>query len=308
MHCRQVFFGCSHDNGYARVLEKYSDDATHLHRITLLEGVPFEKELNMLPFRTKKFLGIFRDTKITVWNAPPTVLPGVNGINMQGHQSYPSGKSYSMIGGLPTRFPLAVRLSSDNILLESPIQRKVTPLLPRSPSNSSFASNECPMTAKSAIMNYAAKAALPAPPVSEAPTYRPTNREEVIARNRAGQRVDPPCRDYDKPEVDRIKKIKMCNVHFLRNECPYGTSCTHLHSYKPTKDEIATLRLVARMAPCQYGSGCQDIKCIYGHRCPAPRSDRSVKGARSCIFGEQCKFPADLHDIDCNVVKTLVIR
>jgi hypothetical protein len=120
------------------------------------------------------------------------------------------------------------------------------------------------------------------------------NRDEGISRNRAGQRVDPPSKDYDKAEVDRVKKMKLCNMHFLRNL---------------TKDETATLRLVARMAPCTGGSACQDLSCIYGHRCPAPPSrSRVPKGSKTCIFGEACKFPVELHDIDTNVVKTLVIR
>jgi hypothetical protein len=155
---------------------------------------------------------------------------------------------------------------------------------------------------------WATKAAAPAPPGAESPKYKPANRDEIIARNRAGQRVDPPCGYYDKEEVDRIKKMKMCNIHFLRQECPYASSCTHVHTYKPTGDELNTLRLVARMAPCVHGSGCADVKCIYGHRCPAPSVKNPVKGTKTCIFGEQCKFPPELHDIDCHVVKTLVIR
>ncbi|KAF2797370.1 hypothetical protein K505DRAFT_143878 [Melanomma pulvis-pyrius CBS 109.77] len=319
MHCRQIFFGCSHDNGYARTLEDHSSDTSYLNRITLLQGVPFEKELLALPYKTKRFPGIFRESKIQVWGAPGAIPPGTNGINgynspvgigFNGCKAPLVAKNYNIINGLPSRFPPPVRTTSATLLLDSPIQAPVAPRLPRTPSSSSFASNDGfnPLPAKPAVMNYAAKAALPAPPVTEAPAYKPANREEVIARNRGGQRVDPPCRDYDKTEVDRIKKIKMCNVHFLRDECPYGPACTHLHSYKPTKDEISTLRLVARMAPCQNGSGCQDIKCMYGHRCPAPRSDRGAKGTKSCIFGEQCKFPPELHDIDCTVVKTLVIR
>jgi hypothetical protein len=181
--------------------------------------------------------------------------------------------------------------------------------LPRTPSSSTLASDGFPAAIKPTVGTWAAKAAAPAPPISQSPTYKPANREEVIARNRAGQRVDPPCKDYDRTEVDRIKKIKMCNVHFLRNECPYESNCTHLHAYKPTKDELSTLRLVARMAPCVNGSGCQDIRCIYGHRCPAPpHKTNHHKGMKSCIFGESCKFPPELHDIDTNVVKTLVIR
>lgn len=181
------------------------------------------------------------------------------------------------------------------------------PNIPRTPSTSTLASDGGWQEARHAKpMNWAAKAAAPAPPKTPTEDYRPMNREEVIARNRQGQRVDPPCRDYDKAEVDRIKKIKMCNVHYLRRECPYGDNCTHSHDYKPTADEIRTLKLVARMAPCIYGSGCSDIKCIYGHRCPAPPSKKTKN--KPCLFGEQCKFPPEMHDIDTNVVKTLVIR
>jgi len=53
-HCRQIVFGCSHDNGFARLLEQYTESGEALQRITLMEGVPFEKELAVLPFQTKK--------------------------------------------------------------------------------------------------------------------------------------------------------------------------------------------------------------------------------------------------------------
>ena len=56
-HCRQILLGCSHDNGYARLLEQHTD-AEALRRVTLLEGTPFEKELAVLPFPTAKFAGL----------------------------------------------------------------------------------------------------------------------------------------------------------------------------------------------------------------------------------------------------------
>lgn len=176
----------------------------------------------------------------------------------------------------------------------------------RSVSNSTLASND----SRTIPGSWAARAAAAVPtPSPDAQINRILAKsQDVISRNRAGQRVDPICCHYDKAEVDRIKKMKMCNVHFLRNECPYGDNCTHIHKYKPTKEELGTLRLVARMAPCIHGGGCADEKCIYGHRCPAPRGKNPIKGTKSCIFGEQCKFPPELHDIDTNIVKTLVIR
>ncbi|KAF2112997.1 hypothetical protein BDV96DRAFT_148635 [Lophiotrema nucula] len=291
--CRRIYFGCSHDNGYARVLEDHATDTAYQEKVFLMEGVPFEKELLQLPFRTKKFPEIFRGTKISLWGAPGTVNPTAAPFTP------PISKVYPIISGLPGRFPPPPRQSSQNSDAGSPV------LLPRTPSASTLASND----SSTIITSWAAKAAAAPPTPGESPVYKPAHREEIIARNRAGQRVDPPTRDYDKAEVDRIKKLKMCNVHFLRRECPYGINCTHIHDYSPSNRDIATLRLVARMAPCQHGSSCQDIKCIYGHRCPAPLAKiPPPKGEKPCIFSEACKFPLELHNIDCNVVKTLVIR
>ena len=73
-HCRNILFGCSHDNGYARLLEQYVDDAEVMPRLTLMEGIPFEKELEVLPFSKHKFSGLFRESKIVV--GPPDFLTG----------------------------------------------------------------------------------------------------------------------------------------------------------------------------------------------------------------------------------------
>ncbi|KAI4919977.1 hypothetical protein J4E90_002117 [Alternaria incomplexa] len=264
----------------------------------------------------EKIIGLFRETKLVVWGSGPTYAASTyaNGLPpafVPGRiNSNDSSKAYVASTGLPSRFPAP----SKSPIMDSPLPNRAAMMtLPRTPSTSTLASDSTFPALKpdppAPLLNWAAKAAAPPPPVTETPVYKPANREEVIARNRAGQRVDPPCKDYDKAEVDRMKKIKLCNVHFLRAECPYDTKCTHLHAYKPTSDELATLRLVARMAPCSNGSVCQDIRCIYGHRCPAPPNKiHYAKGTKSCIFGESCKFPASLHDTDTNVVKTLVVR
>lgn len=95
----------------------------------------------------------------------------------------------------------------------------------------------------------------------------------------------------------------MCNVHYLRRECPYGDTCSHGHAYKPSNAELTTLRLVARMAPCVYGSECEDVKCVYGHICPAPEG----RDGKLCIFGDTCRFPTELHKVDRVVVKTVKV-
>lgn len=300
-HCRRILFGCSHDNGYARALEESSDKAELLSKVVLLEGVPFEKELLSLPYSTKKFPNLFRDAKIVLQD--PTVP------SKAIDYSSPSTPILNMLSGVSTRLPPPGRPTQ---LLDSPmLGQAVLSALPRTPWTSTVNSDPFPaLKPQNTVPNsWAAKAAAPAPPVPASPVYLPTNREEVIARNRSGQRIDPPCKHYDKTEVDRVKKLKLCNVHFLRKECPYNGDCTHFHAFTPSNDEIRTLRLVARMAPCQNGSGCQDVKCIYGHRCPAPlQRNRRNTDVKPCIFAETCKFPIELHEIDTNVVKTLVVR
>jgi len=140
--------------------------------------------------------------------------------------------------------------------------------------------------------------AAPMQVASPPPTPQPTLKAaKEVPRNRHGQRIDPVVQ-YDPQEVKRIKKMKMCNVHFLRNDCPYDP-CTHDHHYKPNRNELATLRYVSRMTPCKFGSECDDLKCIYGHRCP-----NDVEGKRDCRWGENCRFEKELHGIDRTAVKT----
>jgi hypothetical protein len=156
-----------------------------------------------------------------------------------------------------------------------------------------------------------AAAALPDTPPPVKAVLASPGGSTGIPRNRKGQRVDPTC-NFDKPEVDRVRKLKMCNVHYLRKECPYGDKCTHKHERVPTKSELDTLRVVARMAACRNGSSCEDVKCIYGHRCQAPaRLDKAKwnnsDGGKTCIFGAECVFPGDLHNIDTTVVKMVKV-
>jgi hypothetical protein len=289
------------DNGYARSLESFTDRPDIVQRVVLLEGLPFEKELVPLPYPKHQFPGLFRESKLVLSAAAPAYNYAPQAQTTPGSSS-PGLKNYNMFSGLPTRFPAPIRPPG---IMNSPLPPRAALAasnMPRTPSSSTLASDGL-LQLK---LSYAANAAAVPPPVTE---YKPMNRDEVISRNRAGQRVDPPSKDYDKAEVERFKKLKLCNMHYLRNECPWLQGCQHIHDAVLTKDEIATLRLVARMAPCSGGSACQDISCIYGHRCPAPPSrTHQPKGSRTCIFGEFCKFPSELHDIDTNVVKTLIIR
>lgn len=209
-HCRRLLFGCSHDNGYARVLEECCDKPEIVNKVVLLEGVPFEKELLPLPYSTKKFASIFRECKLVIGDSN-ALVPGQARHNAgRGSQT---NMVYDMSVGLPGRFP-----APPAQVMDSPIITRATAIgLPRTPSTSTIASDGFAASKAAPPMNtWAAKAAAPPPRLPASPAYEPADRNEFIARNRMGQRIDPPCKDYDKAEVDRVKKLKLCNVHFLR--------------------------------------------------------------------------------------------
>ncbi|KAL8749798.1 MAG: hypothetical protein Q9184_006664, partial [Pyrenodesmia sp. 2 TL-2023] len=241
--CHHIFFGCSHDNGYARLLEQYTEPSL-TSRITLLEGVPFEKELKFLQsqYSSVKFGELFRAKKINIYSpAQPT-------------SSLPPATQ-------------AVRAASDSSGAPLPHGVYQSPYQPIT-----NGSNPSPTLSNASVMNpkaaswastatAAAQLVSPPPTPQPAPSHPATSDE--IPRNRNLQRIDPPI-VYDKELVNKVRNMKLCNVHFLRNDCGYKP-CTHSHDYKLSKNELGALKAIARMVPCYYGSDCDDPKCIYGH-------------------------------------------
>jgi len=122
-----------------------------------------------------------------------------------------------------------------------------------------------------------------------------------IPRNRAGMRLDPPCCAFDKEEVSKIRGMNLCNPHYLAGTCTF-VGCCHTHDHAITPSELDTLRLVTRMCPCAQGGQCIDPKCIYGHRCIAPKL-KGKNSSKKCIFKEECRFPEELHFTDTTVYK-----
>lgn len=214
-------------------------------RITLLEGVPFEKELYAMKakYSTTKIENLFRSTKINLYNQPlyhvSQSLPQ-HPIQVSSHDSMsppvPNGyqSPYQPIMGTSTPSP--------------------------APSNPSTMNPKAPTWASAAT----SAVQIVSPPATPTPTLSSLAFSTEIPRNRLGQRIDPPT-VYDKEEVDRVRKMKLCNVHFLRGDCGYDP-CTHSHNKKLSKSEMAALKTVARMVPCRQGSACDDPKCMYGHR------------------------------------------
>ncbi|KAI9828803.1 MAG: hypothetical protein M1832_001908 [Thelocarpon impressellum] len=272
-HCRQILFGCSHDNGYAPVLEEYTTDKAYAGRISLIEGTPFEKELVKLApyFKATKLERVFRSSKIVV-QPPQQQLQQLQQQQQQLQQR---------------QLAFLQQTQAQQIVYQSPhIARTVS----SSTTNSSAGSvSTGPLSWVSAATTLSGSP----PPTPKATKAAPNE----IPRNRSGQRVDPDVK-YDRYDIKRVKALKMCNVHFLRGDCGYGSDCTHSHSHKPTSSEMGTLKQIARLAPCRMGSDCSDPRCIYGHRCPA---------GTPCPYGAECKFPSSMHNFDTTVVRSIKV-
>ena len=179
LHCHQIFLGCSHDNGYARLLEELLGHAKDTEKVTLLEGTPFERELVNLKnsFKVVKFQEIFRESKI------PQVTNGT--------------RSNSNSDGLNGSHPLTRIPSSSDTASSHSGPHKIT----------TWAS----MTAAPFIPS-----AEPSPKVA---TAKPVPQMPGLDRNKFGQRIDKLDTSIPNEDVRRVKKLKLCNPFYLQGEC-----------------------------------------------------------------------------------------
>ncbi|KAK1139739.1 hypothetical protein N8T08_011203 [Aspergillus melleus] len=260
-HCHQIFLGCSQDIAYGTILEDILHETDLIGRVSLIEGLSFDKKLDLVKstYRVTRFPDLFRDTKIAVW-AP---------------------------------WKAAVASKPRSAFTPSPVQQTVS--LSRTSTNTTSTSNDIPLSVASTPANNSkfdefqivrAKSSNSSPP------------PKIVERNKYGQRVDRiDVKTIPREEMNRMKKLKLCNFYFLLGECP-NENCIHDHSRNLTKSELLILKAVARMTPCRYGTECDDIDCIYGHRCP-----HSEPGKSECYWGSACRFEPSAHGIDLNVVK-----
>ena len=233
-------------------------------KVTLLEGVPFERELVYLQskYSTTKFGNLFRSEKVENTGQRP-FLPAGKAANGGANGLSYEAKSNGLRAGAENFQPV------------------------KSPSSASWAS-----TANAARDQPFTSSVSPPPELS---TSAPQ-----VARNRNGQRLDPPLK-VDQTDVSRVKSIKMCVNFYLRNECRWDP-CIHGHDYKPSKAELDILRYLSRSTPCIYGVECDDPKCIYGHRCP-----HDVEGHKTCHHGGSCRFGPEMHGHDRKAVRMLKV-
>ncbi|KAJ5811604.1 hypothetical protein N7474_007905 [Penicillium riverlandense] len=264
-HCHQIFLGCPSTSEYARFLEDILTDGDLTGRISLVEGLPFEKDMEVVreSYRVTSFPDIFRMVKIVApWNAP-------------------------WRGTLAT--------ASRSVLTPSPTQQfqQTSAPLSRTSTSTNLSGAGAPLSASTANQDPA-----DFQPVARSKASNSTP-PKTVERNKYGQRVDRfDFKAINRDELNRLKKLKLCNYYFLLGECPNEENCYHDHDRKLTRQELHTLSAIARMTPCRFGLDCSDPDCIYGHRCP-----QSEPGKKTCFRGESCRFEPVAHGIDTNIVK-----
>ncbi|KAJ5457990.1 Zinc fingerCCCH-type [Penicillium sp. IBT 31633x] len=277
-HCHQLFLGCPSNEEYARSLTELISGANYKGRVSLVEGLPLEDDFDYFreqEYRITQFPDVFRTTKIASisLNAP-------------------------IASGAPTwTAPWKSAIPSRTLLTPSPTQQYQTPAPLSRTSTSTSASNLgaplAPITNKPDPSDFqVVRSKLPGaiPP-------------KTVERNKYGQRVDRlDFKSIPRDDLNKLKKLKLCNYHFLLGECPNEENCYHDHDRKLSRQDLHILSAIARMTPCRFGLECDDVECIYGHRCP-----QSEPGKKSCFRGETCRFEPIAHGIDTNIVKVTKI-
>ena len=194
------------------MLHTYDGDQEVQTRLTLLEGIPFEKEFTSLKLNTKKFPELFRETQIL---GQMDLLGGIRG-RVDSRNSVLNGASGVFTPRTSTPATgVATVYSSRDASLGSASAVSSTP----EPNPNMWSV----VTAKNAHRPLIDKTR----PVVE-PTQTITRNQ--VKRNKHGERIDIEL-DYNRDDVQRIKKLKSCNQHYI------GIGCCHYNAGKADKCE-----------------------------------------------------------------------
>lgn len=278
VHCHQVFLGAVGNEELNALFKEYPDIRAS-ERVTILEA------RNIL---SRDKLGVDTDSDITTFKRIAVD-------------------------------DLLVKVQTEPTLKQTPVAKIATPILTRIESNSSSKTmNSGPgqsSVSSTPVLTWAAMTAQPfvprpgdvrsgsSTPLSKTPLLAVSTPVAAIPRNKHGQRVDPVDDTIPYQELQRIKKMKLCNIFYLQGKNSCDGSCHHSHVYPLKSHEKSILKEVARMTPCYYKTECDDPGCIYGHRCPQNKADK-----KDCYYQSDCRFTGWGHGIETKVVKTQQIR
>lgn len=266
VHCQQIFFGGSADNGYARLLGRHVGDDAVCGRITLLQGPPFAHELALIKnrFCVVAMDGVFRREKLQCVNRklPSHITPPVT----------PSLElKYTNVAALavakPT-FSVAVAESSAAVTRKKALPQATAAAVPSSGDRSQTPTSN------------GKRSATPLP---------------TVRRNRHGQRVDLPI-EYSAKDLARVKSRHFCHSFHLLGECPWVEkfgNCNNKHGEPLYGPLLRALQAVARLSPCERGLNCGDPKCFSGHKCPKSGCPGPGNG---------CRFSSAMHKVDATPV------
>ncbi|RMD44972.1 hypothetical protein DV735_g50, partial [Chaetothyriales sp. CBS 134920] len=272
-HCHQVIFAPSHSGEYGAVLQEVLADSQVVSHLTLVESVPFEKELEHLQsqFHSARFDSIFCKTS-------PSALAAIA-------RPKPAAAVLPVLTRVESNKTTANSSASST---PAPNWATITAAVPPAPPGlKALASGSAASSASKTGSKVVTKPGKP----------------RTILTNRFGQRIDDTDSTIPNYEIQRVKKLKLCNLYYLQGKdmCP-SSSCTHRHDYPISNSERRTLREVARMTPCYFRTECENPDCIYGHQCPQNKPNET-----DCYFKEDCRYHGWGHGIDTRVVKTTKI-
>ena len=152
------------------------------------------------------------------------------------------------------------KVGADTITSKTPAAKVATPILARIESNSSSrTANSGQASAMSTpILTWAAMTAQPfvpkpgdmrsgsSTPISTTTPPPSKSASSAIPRNKLGQRVDDVDEGIAYQELQRIKKMKLCNIYYLQGKNACSGDCGHTHTYPLKTTERNILKEVGK--------------------------------------------------------------
>ena len=277
-------------------------DDSLIRRVALLQSVSTNVNI---PFKKVSFTKVFRTSNVITSIAtitPRTGTPASAVVSVSGNLSVPHSHSNSRTNTItPSIATVTPRTGTPVSLVESGGNLPL-PHSRNDSGTSSVTSSATSLTSATAPAGGTwAKVVGDAAPLPQTSTVPRPVDPPLRLHNKKGERIDPPF-TLDWNALKRVKKIKMCNMHYLHpNGCKFSEGkCQHRHDYKATNAEIDILRSVSRETACLNGVRCSDVPCLYGHRCPYPPVNSPSQRGHACALGDRCRFPKEMHSITDN--------
>ncbi|KAF3909908.1 hypothetical protein ABW21_db0209797 [Orbilia brochopaga] len=260
--CRLMFFGGSHDNGYAPFLKNCT--ATSPDKpIWLLEGPPSAREIAAMNLPGYRFDRIFskdsqNEMTSAAGNSPPTppaiLSPTTNGA-LNAHAGSNRG------GAADYHFSYA---------------------------SAAVAPSPITMTRPTSI-NYNSTS-----PTMESAKTITIGGSGTSKQQRGVQHTMVPYADAERVNYLKSLNPRACNNFYLRGAC-FQSPCAYSHKYRLTPEDERTLKyMIERSKPCQQlqkKGFCDDEKCYYGHQCPF-KTKADMAADRPCgnTFCRFCQY------------------